>query len=50
MELFAHRIFDRIGPDLLDRLDPPDRAVFEAVARGSLPKDRNGRPVKRSEP
>lgn len=37
MELFAHRIFARIGPDLLDRLDPDDRIVFDAVARGMLP-------------
>ena len=33
MELFAHRIFSQIGPDLLDRLDPADREVFEAVGR-----------------
>jgi Cd2+/Zn2+-exporting ATPase len=37
MELFAHRIFDRIGPELLDRLDPADRVVFETVARGIMP-------------
>jgi Cd2+/Zn2+-exporting ATPase len=35
MELFAHRIFDSIGPDLLERLDPADRTVFESVARGA---------------
>jgi Cd2+/Zn2+-exporting ATPase len=33
MELFAHRIFDQIGPDLLERLDPDDRRVFDEVAR-----------------
>ncbi|WP_119071777.1 TrmB family transcriptional regulator [Aggregatilinea lenta] len=33
MELFAHRIFSQIGPDLLARLDPADRDVFEAVGR-----------------
>jgi HTH-type transcriptional regulator, sugar sensing transcriptional regulator len=35
MELFAHRIFSKIGPDLLERLDPDDRAVFEAVAKSN---------------
>lgn len=34
MELFAHRIFDQIGSELLDRLSPADRMVFEAVAKG----------------
>jgi len=38
MELFAHRVFDRIGPDLLDQLDPADRTVFEAVARSIMPQ------------
>jgi HTH-type transcriptional regulator, sugar sensing transcriptional regulator len=28
MELFAQRIFARLGPDLLARLDPADRAVL----------------------
>jgi HTH-type transcriptional regulator, sugar sensing transcriptional regulator len=28
MELFAQRIFARLGPDLLDRLDPNDRRVL----------------------
>jgi Cd2+/Zn2+-exporting ATPase len=39
MELFAHRVFDRIGPELLDRLDPADRVVFETVARGIMPSN-----------
>jgi len=39
MELFAHRVFDRIGPELLDRLDPADRVVFETVARGIMPNN-----------
>jgi Cd2+/Zn2+-exporting ATPase len=29
MELFAQRIFARLGPDLLDTLDPDDRRVLE---------------------
>jgi HTH-type transcriptional regulator, sugar sensing transcriptional regulator len=29
MELFAQRIFARLGPDLLDRLDPEDRRTIE---------------------
>lgn len=41
MELFAHRIFARIGPDLIDKLDPTDRFVFEAVAKGMLPDIRS---------
>ncbi|MBS1254074.1 MAG: hypothetical protein MAG451_03130 [Anaerolineales bacterium] len=32
MELFAQRIFARLGPDLLERLDPEDRRVFEGFA------------------
>lgn len=39
MELFAQRIFARLGPDLLARLEPADRAVFEMTsseAEGSL--------------
>jgi len=35
MELFTHRILARLGPDALAALDPSDRAVFEAVARGA---------------
>jgi sugar-specific transcriptional regulator TrmB len=32
MELFAHRIFSQIGPELLKRLNPDDRRVLESVA------------------
>lgn len=32
MELFAQRIFARLGPDLFERLDPEDRDVFEGFA------------------
>jgi sugar-specific transcriptional regulator TrmB len=32
MELFAHRIHTRLGSDLLARLDPKDRAIFESLA------------------
>lgn len=35
MELFAHRIFAKLPPGALDELDPADRAIFEAVARGN---------------
>jgi Cd2+/Zn2+-exporting ATPase len=31
MELFAQRIFSRLGRDLLDRLDPADRRIFESA-------------------
>ncbi|MCS6843235.1 MAG: hypothetical protein NZ528_02775 [Caldilineales bacterium] len=31
MELFAQRIFTRLGQDLLSRLEPDDRRVFEAA-------------------
>jgi sugar-specific transcriptional regulator TrmB len=31
MELFAQRIYGRLGPDLLARLDPSDRRVFESL-------------------
>lgn len=41
MELFAHRIFSQIGPDLLDRLDPADREIFAAVGRDG---SEDGRP------
>lgn len=33
MELFAHRIFSQLGPDVLDQLAPEDRATLELVAR-----------------
>jgi sugar-specific transcriptional regulator TrmB len=39
MELFAHRIFAQIGPDLLARLDPADRAVFESIAGEGSPEN-----------
>ncbi|MEJ2350574.1 MAG: helix-turn-helix domain-containing protein [Anaerolineales bacterium] len=32
MELFAQRIYNRFGPDLLDRLDPDDRRIFESFS------------------
>lgn len=32
MELFAHRINARIGPELLERLDPEDRRILESHA------------------
>lgn len=32
MELFAQRIFARLGPDLLARLEPEDRQVFEGFS------------------
>jgi Cd2+/Zn2+-exporting ATPase len=31
MELFAQRVLTRLGRDLLDRLDPEDRAVFNSL-------------------
>ena len=31
MELFAQRIYGRLGPDLLKRLDPEDRQVFQSL-------------------
>ena len=35
MELFAQRIFARLGPEGLSRLDAPDRAVLESTAANS---------------
>jgi sugar-specific transcriptional regulator TrmB len=32
MELFAHRVFSQLSPDVLDHLDPTDRSVLEMVA------------------
>ncbi len=32
MELFAQRVYARLGPDLLARLDPEDREVFEEIS------------------
>lgn len=31
MELFTQRIYARLGPDLLARLDPEDRRIFESL-------------------
>lgn len=36
MELFAQRIYSRLGPDLLTRLDPDDVQIFESL----VPRDR----------
>jgi hypothetical protein len=33
MEVFAQRIYARIGSDLLEHLDPADRQVLEIYAR-----------------
>lgn len=33
MELFTQRIYTRIGPDLLERLDPDDREIFESLEK-----------------
>ncbi len=32
MELFAQRIYTHLGPDLLDKLAPEDRRIFESLA------------------
>lgn len=32
MELFTQRVNARLGPDLLNRLDPEDRQIFESLA------------------
>jgi Cd2+/Zn2+-exporting ATPase len=31
MELFTQRVYAQLGPDLLDRLDPEDRRIFESL-------------------
>lgn len=31
MEFFTQRIFSQLGEDLLERLDPEDRAIFESI-------------------
>jgi hypothetical protein len=31
MELFTQRVYMRLGNDLLARLDPPDRQIFESL-------------------
>jgi Cd2+/Zn2+-exporting ATPase len=41
MELFAHRIFAQLGPDLLSRLDPADQVIFKMMARGLTGKSRD---------
>lgn len=33
MELFTQRIYNRLGPDLLGRLDPEDRRIFESLGK-----------------
>ncbi|MFN2180641.1 MAG: TrmB family transcriptional regulator [Candidatus Promineifilaceae bacterium] len=35
MEMFTQRIYSQIGSDLLDRLNPEDRRVFESLNYGS---------------
>jgi sugar-specific transcriptional regulator TrmB len=32
MELFAQRVYARLGPDLLKHLDPEDRQIFESLS------------------
>ena len=39
MELFAQRIFAHMDDDLLARLDPADRRVFESVMGDTTPED-----------
>jgi hypothetical protein len=31
MELFTQRIYARLGSDLLERLEPEDRQIFESL-------------------
>jgi sugar-specific transcriptional regulator TrmB len=31
MELYTHRIFSKLGPEILDQLDPEDRHILETV-------------------
>jgi hypothetical protein len=31
MELFAHRIFSKLGPEALAQLEPKDRHVLQSV-------------------
>ncbi|MBN1681055.1 MAG: TrmB family transcriptional regulator [Anaerolineae bacterium] len=35
MELFAHRVFSQLGPEVLDRLSSEDRSIFESLAHSS---------------
>jgi sugar-specific transcriptional regulator TrmB len=39
MELFTHRILSQLGADLLDRLSPGDRMIFESVGPDPTPAD-----------
>jgi Cd2+/Zn2+-exporting ATPase len=41
MELFTHRIFSQLCDDLLERLSPADRRVFESVAWGKPPEEKS---------
>jgi Cd2+/Zn2+-exporting ATPase len=34
MEMFTQRIYAQLGPDLLKRLDPADRQIFESLSAG----------------
>lgn len=43
MEMLTQRLYARIGPDLLQRLDPPDRRLFESLG----PPERDGAPARR---
>jgi hypothetical protein len=31
MELFAQRIYQQLGADMIERLDPEDRQIFESL-------------------
>ena len=35
MEMFTQRIYSSLGPDLLERLDPADRQIFESLGAQS---------------
>ncbi|HVO44191.1 MAG TPA: TrmB family transcriptional regulator sugar-binding domain-containing protein, partial [Aggregatilineales bacterium] len=37
MELFAQRVYARLGPELLARLEPDDRQIFESLDQGLEP-------------
>jgi hypothetical protein len=36
MELFTQRIYSKLGDDLLTRLEPQDRSIFESYSRDRL--------------
>jgi sugar-specific transcriptional regulator TrmB len=40
MELFAQRIYSRLGPELLTRLDPEDVQIFESLVPGDSERRR----------